>query len=71
MKKYEIRYSQGKEKERNIAMWVAIRDYGKHIKGEWNGDYWVATYKFGNETYELWENMEYGVMSRIIEKEEL
>lgn len=71
MKKYGISYSQGKEKEYNIAMWVAIREYGKHIKGEWNGDYWVATYKYNDKIYELWENMEYGIMSHIIEKEEL
>lgn len=38
-----------------------IRDNGKSIKGEWNGDYYVTTYEIDGELIEYWENMEYGI----------
>ena len=69
MKKYYISHNYGDSKEKNRQLWMTIKDNGRHIKGEWNGDYWVATYKYNNKIYELWENMEYGIMSEIIEYE--
>lgn len=68
MKKYLISHTDNETKEKNIKLWKEIRTNGKAISGEWNGDYWVATYEFNNKTYELWENMEYGIMSEIVER---
>lgn len=70
MKKYYITYENEEVKEKNIKLWKEIRDNGEPIKSEWNGDYFVSTYKFDNKIYELWENMEYGIMSEIVEMEE-
>ena len=70
MKKYYISYMDEETKQRNIALWKEIRDNGKYVNNEWNGDYLVTTYKYNNKTYELWENMEYGIMSEIVEKED-
>jgi len=67
MKRYCISHNYGESKEKNKELWMTIKNKGTHIKGEWNGDYWVATYKYNNKKYELWENMEYGIMSEIIE----
>ena len=67
MKKYFISHTNKDEKEKNIMLWNDIRDNGKYVKNEWNGDYLVTTYKYNNKIYELWENMEYGIMSEIVE----
>lgn len=67
MKTYHISHMDEETKIRNMLLYMKIYDNGKHIKGEWNGDYWVATYEYDNKIYELWDNMEYGIMSEVVE----
>lgn len=69
MIRYYISHMDEKTKQRNTELYLEVRDYGEHIKSEWNGDYWVATYEFNNKIYELWDNMELGIMSEVIEYE--
>ena len=69
MKKYYISHQDNETKERNIKLYTKIRNNGKFIKSEWNGDYLIATYEYNNKIYELWDNMEYGIMSEIVEYE--
>lgn len=69
MKRYFISHTHGDEKQRNVALYIKVRDNGEFIKSEWKGDYLVATYKFNNKIYEVWDNMEYGIMSEVIEYE--
>lgn len=64
---YFITHQDEETKKKHIELFTTIRNNGKHIKGEWNGDYYVTTYEYNNKTYELWENMEYGVMSEVVE----
>lgn len=71
MKRYYISHMDEETKQKNIALWKEIETNGKVISSEWNGDYLVGTYKYNNKIYELWENMEYGIMSEIVEKEDL
>lgn len=47
-----------------------IKEKGKALKSEWNGDYYVTTYEvpFDNtriDTIEYWDNMELGIPSQI------
>ena len=67
MKRYEITYAKKEEKEKNIKLLVEVRDNGKALKGEWNGDYWVSTIEYNNKIYEIWYNEEYGIMSEVDE----
>lgn len=69
MKKYYISHMDEETKKKNIELYMEVHKNGKHIKGEWNGDYWVATYEYKDKIYELWDNMEYGIMSEVVEYE--
>ena len=68
MKHYYISHMNEETKQKNKALWMEILKNGVSIKGEWHGDYWVAVFSYRNKIYELWENMEYGIMSEIVEK---
>ena len=69
MKKYFITHQDEETKKKNTELYVEVRNNGKHIKGEWGGDYWISTYEYNNKIYELWDNMEYGIMSEVVEYE--
>lgn len=69
MKIYYISHQDEKTKKENIKLYSEVRENGESIKSGWYGDYWVATYKYNNKFYELWDNMEYGIMSKVIEFE--
>ena len=69
MRKYYISHQDNETKERNIKLYTEIRNNGKFIKSEWGGDYLIATYEYNSKIYELWDNMEYGIMSEIVEYE--
>ena len=69
-KHYYISHQDNETKENNTKLYLEIRENGKCIKSEWSGDYLVATYEYNNKIYELWDNMEYGIMSQVVEKEE-
>ena len=69
MKRYFITHQDEETKKKNTELFVEVRNNGKHIKGEWAGDYWVATYEYNNKIYELWDNMEYEIMSEVVEYE--
>ena len=69
MKKYYISHQDNETKERNTKLYTEIKNNGKFIKSEWGGDYLIATYEYSNKIYELWDNMEYGIMSEIVEYE--
>ena len=66
-KHYHITYQDDVTKKKNTELYVTVRDNGKHISTEWSGDYFVMTYEYNNKIYELWENMEIGVMSQVVE----
>lgn len=68
-KHYYISNQDSETKERNTKLYLEIRDNGKCINSEWAGDYLVSTYEYNNKIYELWDNMEYGIMSEVVEKE--
>lgn len=68
MKNFYISYNEKDEKEKNIKLFVKIRENGKCIKGEWYGDYFVNTYEYNNKIYELWYNEELGIMSKVVER---
>lgn len=67
MKRYFISHMDENTKKKNVALYMEIRNFGKNIKSEWNGDYWVATYEYKDKIWELWDNMEYGIMSEVVE----
>ena len=69
-KHYHISHQDSENKEKNTKLYLEIRDNGKCIKSEWSGDYLVTTYEYNNKIYELWDNMELGIMSEVVEKEE-
>lgn len=69
-KHYYISNQDSETKKRNTKLYLEIRDNGKCIKSEWSGDYLVATYEYNNKIYELWDNMELGIISEVVEKEE-
>ena len=69
MTHYYISYAK-EEKEKNIELWNEISNSGLFINNEWKGDYLVSSYKYNNKIYELWDNMELGIMSEIIERGE-
>lgn len=69
MKRYFISHQDEETKKKNVALYMEVYDNGKHIKGDWNGDYLVAVYEYNNKIYELWDNMEYGIMSEVCEYE--
>lgn len=68
-KHYYITHQDDMTKKKNTELYVTVHDNGKHISTEWSGDYLVTTYEYNNKIYELWENMEYGVMSQVVEYE--
>lgn len=68
-KHYHISHQDSETKEKNTKLYLEIRDNGKCIKSEWFGDYLVTTYEYNNKIYELWDNMELGIMSEVVEKE--
>ena len=70
MKRYYISYEKEELKEKNIKLWEEIKLKGEWIYTEYNGDYSIEIYKYNNKKYELWTNMEYGIMSEIREVEE-
>ena len=67
MKHYHISHMDKETKEKNTKLYVEIMNNGKCLKTEWNGDYLVATFNYKDKTYELWDNMEYGIMSEVVE----
>ena len=68
---YYISHQDEETKKKNIELYTNIRTNGELVKSEWNGDYLVSTYKYNNTTYELWDNMEYGIMSEVVEYKEM
>lgn len=68
-KHYYITHQDELTKKENIELWQEIRTKGKFLGSVWGGDYLISTYEYNKKIYELWENMEYGVMSEIVEKE--
>ena len=70
MKIYYISHANDEEKEQNIKLWKEIKLKGEWIYTEYDGDYSIELYKYNNKKYELWTNIEYGIMSEIREKEE-
>ena len=69
MKKYYISHMDNETKQKNIEFYKEIEDKGKFIKTDWRGDYLVGTFEYKGKIYELWDNMEYGIMSEIDEWE--
>lgn len=70
MKKYYISHNTNQEeKEHNIDLYNKVRTKGNCLGGEWNGDYYVSTFEYLDNIYELWDNMEYGIMSEVVEYE--
>ena len=67
---YFISHQDEETKKKHIELYTTIRNNGKFIKSEWNGDYLVSTYEHNNTTYELCDNMEYGIMSEVVELKE-
>ena len=68
-KYYEIAYAEDGEKQKRWELWKEITTNGEYLNGGWNGDYWVATYKYNGKYYDLYEQMEIGIMSMIKEYE--
>ena len=69
MIRYHISHMDDETKRKNTELYLEVRDNGKCLGSEWNGDYLVATYEYNNMIYELWDNMEYGIMSEVVEYE--
>lgn len=69
MKHYYISHQDDETKRENIKLYTTIRDKGKFLYSDWRGDYLVATYVYEKKTYELWDNMELGIMSEVVELE--
>ena len=70
MKRYYISHTDDVTKKRNTELYSEVRSNGKCLGSEWNGDYYITTYKYNNKFYELWDNMEYGIMSEVVEYEQ-
>lgn len=68
MKHYHISHTDKNTKEKHLKLYMEIKDNGKYINGGWNGDYLVAIYEYNNKTYELWDNMELGIISEVVER---
>ena len=68
MKHYYISHMEEKTKQKHIALYNKIKRNGECIGCDWDGDYLVATYKYKNKFYELWENMELGIISEVVER---
>jgi len=64
---YYITHQDEDTKKKHIELYTTIRTNGKCIKSEWGGDYLITTYEYNNKIYELWDNMEYGIMSEVVE----
>lgn len=64
---YYISHQDEETKKKNGELYLTIRNNGKCIESRWSGDYLVTTYKYNGKTYELWDNMEYGIMSEVVE----
>ena len=69
MIRHHISHMDEETKKKNIKLYQEIHDKGTYIKSEWNGDYLITTYEYQNKTWELWENMEYGILSEVRELE--
>ena len=67
---YYISHMDEETKKKNVELYLTIEKNGDYIDSRWAGDYLVATYKYNGKTYELWDNMEYGIMSEIVEYKE-
>lgn len=60
-----IFYETGKKNEKYWEKLKFIRENGKPISCEWNGDYLVSKYEFDDAFCYVWENMEYGIQHKI------
>lgn len=69
MRTFHISHTTEETKRKNIALYTEVRENGKFMSSEWQGDYLVATYEYNDKIYELWDNMEYGIMSAVYEYE--
>lgn len=63
------RYYISRNKEDYLKLWEEVETKGQHIDAGWNGDYLVGTFEYKGKIYELWYNMELGIMSEIVEME--
>lgn len=70
MKHYYISHMGKETKEKNLALYMEIKNNGKYINGGWNGDYIVSVYEYNNKIWELWDNMELGIISEVVERGE-
>ena len=68
MKHYHISHMPKDIKEKNVKLYMEIKENGKYINGGWNGDYLVAVYEYKGKIYELWDNMELGIISEVVER---
>lgn len=68
-KHYFITYQDEETKMKNLELYETIKNNGKCEKNEWSGDYLVTTYEYNDKIYETFENMEYGIISEIVEYE--
>lgn len=54
----------------NTEYWTLlgkIKAQGKAEESRWEGDYLISTYIRGDSIYEVYENMKYGIQSKIKE----
>lgn len=70
MIRHHISHMDEETKKKNTELYTKIQSFGRFLKSEWNGDYLVATYRYNDKIWELWDNMEYGIMSEAIEYEQ-
>lgn len=69
MKKYYISHMDEETKKKNTELYLEIHKNGKYIGSEWNGDYLVSRYEYNFKIYELWDNMDLGIISEVVEYE--
>ena len=67
MKRYFISYMSEKEKKQNLELYHRIKEYGEQLDSKWNGDYLIEYYRYHSKIWELWHNMELGIISEIRE----
>lgn len=69
MKTYHIAFESDKQtQEKNLDLWLTIRDNGSFVKNEYTFDFIVSTYEYNNKHYELWYNDNNGYIDCVKEK---
>lgn len=68
-KHYHISHMDKETKEKNIAFRKEIQENGELLVGRsgWRGEYLVEVWTWKDKIYELWDNMDLGIMSEVIE----